>query len=61
MRQGLHYIKTIKEPKYEHYHFKYKHGNMFAFLGNGRIEAEVKRQTEKLTPYLRNSDVPWDI
>lgn len=54
-------MKTIREPKYEHFMFKYRNKNMFAFLGNGRIEAEAKRQMDRLAPYIRDSDKPWDF
>jgi hypothetical protein len=54
-------MKTIKDPKYEHYNYKYHDDNMFAYLGNGRIEAEWKKEVHKLAPYIRNSDVPWDF
>jgi hypothetical protein len=33
---------------------------MWAFLGNGRVKAEVKKDFSKLAPYMRNSDVPWE-
>jgi len=59
--QGIHYIKTIKEPKYEHYNYTYKNSNMFAYLGNGRLEAEWKQQVDKLAPYIRNEDTEWDF
>lgn len=35
--------------------------NPWAFLGNGRIKAEVEGDFEGMTSYLRNSDVPWTI
>jgi hypothetical protein len=56
----LHFMKTLKEVKYEHYNFRY-HTNMWAYLGNGQIEAEVKHDLPNLTPYMRNEDVPWII
>ena len=34
---------------------------MWAFLGNGRVEAEVTRDLQKLAPYMRNADVPWEL
>lgn len=54
-------MKTAKNPRYEHYDIRYKNDNMWNFLGNGRIEAEEKHDMEKLTPYMRNGDVPWEI
>ncbi|KAJ4288943.1 hypothetical protein N0V90_011285 [Kalmusia sp. IMI 367209] len=67
---ALHYIKTMMEPRFEHYNIRYWHSNMFAFLGNGRVEAEYLAQTgaltgsdmtAKLAPYLRNSNVPFEV
>ncbi|KAE9965383.1 hypothetical protein BLS_007682 [Venturia inaequalis] len=58
---ALHHMKTIKEVKFEHYDIRYKNGNMWAFLGDGRVEAEVNHDLEHLTPYVRNEDVPFDI
>jgi hypothetical protein len=67
---ALHYVKTMMEPRFEHYNMRYWNSNMFAFLGNGRIEAEHLAKTGALTesdlnarlaPYLRNEDVPFEI
>jgi hypothetical protein len=67
---ALHYVKTMKEPRFEHYSIRYWNSNMFAFLGNGRVEAEFLAQTGALTgsdmnarlaPYLRNNDVPFEV
>ncbi|KAK5173627.1 uncharacterized protein LTR77_002308 [Saxophila tyrrhenica] len=57
---ALHFMKTIKEVKWEHYDHRYN-GNMWSFLGNGRVKAEMLKDTSRLAPYMRNSDVPWDI
>jgi len=54
--QALHFMKTIKEVKWEHYDHRYN-GNMWSFLGNGRVKAEMFKDVEKLAPYMRNSDV----
>jgi hypothetical protein len=53
-------MKTIREVRWDHYDVRYKSSNMWAFLGNGRVEAEVKRDVDKLAPYMRNADVPWE-
>jgi hypothetical protein len=58
---ALHYTKTIKEVKCEHYDIRYCNNNMWAFLGNGRVEAEVRGDFDKLAPYMRNSETPWEI
>ena len=54
-------MKTLKEVKWDHYDIRYKNQNMWAYLGNGRVKAEVLRDVDNLTPYMRNSDVPWTI
>lgn len=67
---ALHYVKTMMEPRFEHYTIRYWNANMFAFLGNGRVEAEGLAQNgmltgslmnTKLAPYLRNEDVPFEL
>jgi hypothetical protein len=57
---ALHFMKTILDVKWEHYDHRYN-GNMWSYLGNGRVKAEIFRDIEKLAPYMRNSDVPWTI
>lgn len=57
----MHYMKTIKEVKWEHYDHRYRSRNMWSYLGNGRVRAEVLRDVDKLAPYMRNADVPWEI
>lgn len=57
---ALHFMKTIKEVKYEHYQFRY-FDNMWEYLGNGQVEAEIKHDLPNLTPYMRNKDTPWTI
>ncbi|RKK26698.1 hypothetical protein BFJ66_g16521 [Fusarium oxysporum f. sp. cepae] len=58
---SVHFLKTIKTPRWEHYDFEYLENHPWAFLGNGRIKAEVEHSFHGLTPYLRNSDRPWTI
>ncbi|PGH14607.1 hypothetical protein AJ79_02942 [Helicocarpus griseus UAMH5409] len=58
---SMHYLKTIRYPRWEHYNFRYVDDNPWAFLGNGQTKGEVEREFEGMTPYLRNADVPWDI
>jgi hypothetical protein len=59
--QGLHFLKTLKKVKYEHYDIRYRNNNMWAYLGNGQVEAEVLHDMDKLAPYMRNTDIPWEI
>ncbi|OJJ01771.1 hypothetical protein ASPVEDRAFT_192049 [Aspergillus versicolor CBS 583.65] len=58
---SVHFLKTIKTPRWEHFDIEYLDENPWAFLGNGRIKAEYDNDFEGLTPYLRNSDTPWEI
>jgi hypothetical protein len=58
---ALHFMKSIREVRYDHYDIRYWNRNMWAFLGNGRIEAEVTKDVSKLAPYMRNADVPWEL
>lgn len=58
---ALHYMKTLKEIRWEHYEFRYRTANLWSFLGNGRVEAEIARDPKRLAPYIRNEDVPWNI
>ncbi|RVX71029.1 hypothetical protein B0A52_03394 [Exophiala mesophila] len=58
----LHLLKTLRTPRFEHYEIRYKNeDDTWAFLGNGLTEADVIGTVEKLTPFIRNSDVPWVI
>lgn len=69
---ALHFLKTLQgEPRYEHYDIEYRKGNMWAFLGNGRVKPEIMKGTEgyatgqellaKLCPYLRTADVDFEV
>ena len=55
------YLKTIREVKWEHYDHRYRKQSMWSYLGNGRVKAEVLRDVDKLAPYMRNADIPWEI
>ena len=54
-------MKTIREVRYDHYDVRYCNRNMWAFLGNGRVEAEVTKDLGKLAPYMRNEDSRWEL
>lgn len=54
-------MKTIKYVRWEHYDLRYNNQNMWTFLGNGRVEAEISKDASRLAPYMRNEDVPWVI
>jgi hypothetical protein len=57
----LHHMKTLKTPRYEHYDLRYTNDNVWAFLGNGRVERELKDTEKDLAPFIRNEDTPWTI
>ncbi|XP_014550140.1 hypothetical protein COCVIDRAFT_43224 [Bipolaris victoriae FI3] len=58
---SMHYLKTIKIPRWEHYNIRYLDDDPWGFLGNGRIRAEVEGDTDGMTTYIRNQDVPWEL
>lgn len=63
----LHLLKTLRAPRWEDYVIERKEeeGNMWAFLGNGRVELEVLAENGSegvdYAPYVRNADVPWSV
>lgn len=59
--QSIHYLKTLKTPRWEHYNLHYVDDDPWGFLGNGRIRAEVEDDAEGMTAYIRNADVPWEL
>ena len=54
-------MKTMKVVRWEHYNLRYLNDNMWSFLGNGRVEAEIMKDPLRLAPYTRQEDVPWTI
>ncbi|KAF2180148.1 FAD/NAD(P)-binding domain-containing protein [Zopfia rhizophila CBS 207.26] len=58
---SIHYLKTLKTPRWEHYNIRYLGDDPWGFLGNGRIKAEVEDDFEGMTSYIRNSDHPWEL
>ncbi|EPE06691.1 4-hydroxyacetophenone monooxygenase [Ophiostoma piceae UAMH 11346] len=57
----IHFLKTIKQPRYEDYNIRYRHGNRFAYLGNGEVKANVTKDINGLATYVRNTDEDWDV
>ncbi|KAI0170094.1 hypothetical protein BJ166DRAFT_608187 [Pestalotiopsis sp. NC0098] len=57
----IHFLKTIKEPRFEDYNIRYRYGNRFAYLGNGEIKANVTKDVKGLSTYIRNSDHEWSV
>jgi hypothetical protein len=60
--QTIHFLKTIKNPRYEDYNYQYKYyDNPFAYLGNGQVKASKNQDVLGLSPYVRDSDHEWFI
>ncbi|KAF6837955.1 4-hydroxyacetophenone monooxygenase [Colletotrichum musicola] len=57
----IHFLKTIKEPRYEDYDIRYRYGNRFAFLGNGEVLANTTKDVKGLSPYVRDADHEWTV
>jgi hypothetical protein len=52
----------MKTPRYEDYDFTYKNpDDMWAFLGNGHTAGDMDGSIEALTPFIRNSDTPYEL
>jgi len=56
----LHLLKTLRTPRFEHYDIQYKNDNLWSFLGNGWTDKELNPEGADITPYIRNSDDPWE-
>jgi hypothetical protein len=61
VHQTIHFLKTIKEPRFEDYDIEYRYANRFAFLGNGEVKAHTNQSVEGLAPYVRDHDHEWTI
>lgn len=57
----IHFLKTIKEPRFEDYEINYRYGNRFAFLGNGTVKAGVEQDALGLATYVRSHDHEWAV
>ncbi|KAF1982585.1 FAD/NAD(P)-binding domain-containing protein [Aulographum hederae CBS 113979] len=57
----IHFLKSIKDPRFEDYDIKYRYKNRFAFLGNGDVKATASRDVLGLSPYIRSSDHEWNV
>lgn len=57
---SLHYIDTIRTPRYEDFNYSYSSVNMFAYLGNGKPRVLDIPNGDK-SPYfqLENVDEKW--
>lgn len=59
--QTIHFLKSIKEPRFEDYNIRYTYKNRFAFLGNGDVKASLTKDIAGLSTYIRSSDHEWDV
>jgi len=57
----IHFLKSIKDPRFEDYNIRYRYKNRFAYLGNGDVKATASRDVLGLSPYIRNSDHDWSV
>ncbi|KAF2032805.1 FAD/NAD(P)-binding domain-containing protein [Setomelanomma holmii] len=57
----IHFLKSIKTPRWEDYDYTYRYKNRFAYLGNGDVKATASKDVMGLSPYIRNSDHEWDV
>jgi hypothetical protein len=59
--QTIHFLKSIKEPRFEDYEIRYRYPNRFAYLGNGEVKANVTKDVQGLSTYVRDSDHDWNV
>jgi len=57
----IHFLKSIKDPRWEDYDYDYRYKNRFAFLGNGDVKATVTQDVDGLSRYVRASDHEWTV
>ena len=59
-----HLLKSLKDPRFEHYDIRYRSDNMWSFLGNGSTVLEAqnfKGNPVDVAPYMRLNDHAWDV
>lgn len=59
--QSIHFMKTVKDPRYEDYNIRYRRHNRYAFLGNGEVKATAAKDVQGLSTYIRNDDSDWYV
>ncbi|KAI1334536.1 hypothetical protein F5Y15DRAFT_420777 [Xylariaceae sp. FL0016] len=57
----IHFLKTMKEPRFEDYNIRYRYPNRFASLGNGDVKAVTTNDTRGLSTYIRDHDHEWSV
>jgi hypothetical protein len=59
--QTIHFLKSIKDPRFEDYDIHYRYKNRFAFLGNGSVKATESKDVYGLSTYVRANDEDWSV
>jgi len=57
----LHFLKTLKVPRWEDYEIAYKSRNRFAYLGGRGLTVTETEDGRDVTPYIRNYDTEYKI
>ncbi|EGY17506.1 uncharacterized protein VDAG_01188 [Verticillium dahliae VdLs.17] len=57
----IHFLKSIKTPRFEDYNIRYRYANRFAFLGDGEIKANTTKNVLGLSTYVRDHDHDWNV
>ncbi|KAL4890667.1 hypothetical protein BDV59DRAFT_204147 [Aspergillus ambiguus] len=57
----IHFLKSIKDPRFEDYDIRYRYKNRFAFLGNGDVKATGAKDMLGLSTYIRANDDEWRV
>ncbi|KAL6849718.1 hypothetical protein ACO1O0_009261 [Amphichorda felina] len=57
----IHFLKSIKDPRFEDYDIRWRYGNRFAFLGDGEVKANKTKDVLGLSTYVRDSDHEWGV
>lgn len=57
----IHFLKTIRDPRFEDYDIKYRFNNRFAYLGNGDVKATGGNDVRGLSTYIRADDQDWTV
>lgn len=57
----IHFLKSIKDPRFEDYDIRYRYPNRFAYLGHGEVLANTTKDVDGLSTYVRNGDNDWGV
>lgn len=59
--QTIHFLKSIKDPRFEDYDIRWRYRNRFAYLGEGEVKANKTKDVAGLSPYVRDHDHEWGV